>query len=128
MCVRVSVCVCEHDLRLNNLQKMVCHKTQQTNQISMWKMVESFFTPKICQFTCLANWGCIIRQLHFRWSGRLYPPKGILGMPINFFLWRDSTPGALKNVPITPSSTLTRIDSTFGSNRTVQSFTKDHYH
>ena len=31
MCV--CVCVCEHDLASNNLQRLKCHKTQPTKQL-----------------------------------------------------------------------------------------------
>ena len=30
VCVSISVCVCKQDLALNNLQGLICHKTQPT--------------------------------------------------------------------------------------------------
>ena len=32
MCVCVCVCVSEQDSALNNLQRLICHKTQPTNE------------------------------------------------------------------------------------------------
>ena len=84
------------------------------------------------------DWQCRIRQLHPCEGVRLPPTTNVLSIKLNCIQWWGSTPRTLVKcgvhlIAITSYSTLTWMVNTclgpvYRSNKTVQSFNKDHYY
>ena len=81
------------DLALNNLQRLICHKTKQANKQTMylciyaWVYVWNGFiylqVPKIACTVGISLWGCPRRRvinstlIHFKWSNWCFMDEGV---------------------------------------------------
>ncbi len=66
--IELTVCI-KMDLTLNNLQKLICHKTQPTNQ--NWSNIEfrSYYGKKIFRNICTPSCESIYTERDFPFKG-----------------------------------------------------------
>ncbi len=83
--IELIICI-KIDLALNNLQRLICHKNQPTNQPSCtcaWFTLQIAAKTKDLWISCPVNWGCRIHRLHLCRGVKPYPPMRVLDMTLN---------------------------------------------